>query len=228
LQNFSKSWRSLPIQSWSGGRKIADMPGSRASRLVASKLSALLAPQEGGLAAAAELLWAQFAARPATAPAAARMLRHLHSSPACAASALGRTGWNAYSVNVDYRTGPHVDGKNAPGSYSALAVFETGAAAFAGCFYLLPHYRVALDLRQGLVLFHRSGDAQVGLHANSGLHRPAQDTHRVALVLYQTELKGKGGGEGRAAAEGGKRRGGEGRGGEGRGGEGTDGRAGVV
>ncbi len=30
-----------------------------------------------------------------------------------------------------------------------------------------------------------------GLHANSGLWRPAPDSHRIALVLYQTELREK-------------------------------------
>jgi hypothetical protein len=33
---------------------------------------------------------------------------------------------------------------------------------------MLPQFRVALDVRQGVVLFHRSGDAEVGMHANSG------------------------------------------------------------
>jgi hypothetical protein len=32
-----------------------------------------------------------------------------------------------------------------------------------------PQYRKALDVRQGLVLFHRSGDAPCGLHGNSKL-----------------------------------------------------------
>jgi len=43
------------------------------------------------------------------------------------------------------------------------------APAFHGGFYLLPQYRRALDMRQGLVLFHRSGDAPCGLHGNSKL-----------------------------------------------------------
>ena len=45
-------------------------------------------------------------------------------------------------------TGKHIDGKNIPGSYSALVVCETGAP-FAGGFYLLPQYHTALDIRQG-------------------------------------------------------------------------------
>ncbi len=40
-----------------------------------------------------------------------------------------------------------------------------------------------------MVLFHRSGDKTVGLHGNSGLWLPQQDSHRIALVFYQTQLK---------------------------------------
>ncbi len=41
----------------------------------------------------------------------------------------------------------------------------------------------------GCVVFHRSGDAGVGAHGNSGLWRNSDSSHRVALVLYQTDLK---------------------------------------
>ncbi len=42
-----------------------------------------------------------------------------------------------------------MDSKNVPGSYSALFVFEVGTP-FCGCFYTLPQYRIALDIRPGL------------------------------------------------------------------------------
>ena len=48
--------------------------------------------------------------------------------------------------------GKHLDGKNTPGSYSALVVLETGIVPFAGGFYMLPQYRKALDIRQGASL----------------------------------------------------------------------------
>ena len=44
--------------------------------------------------------------------------------------------------------GPHTDSKNVDGSYSALFVFETGQP-FCGCFYTLPQYHAALDVRPG-------------------------------------------------------------------------------
>jgi len=91
------------------------------------------------------------------------------------------------SFNLDYATAAHYDCKNVAGSYSCLAVAETGQP-FCGCLYLLPQYRVALELRQGVALFHRSGDAEVGMHANSGLRLPEPASHRVALVFYLTSI----------------------------------------
>ncbi|KAL3143278.1 hypothetical protein ABBQ38_002121 [Trebouxia sp. C0009 RCD-2024] len=102
---FNKSWRSLPIQSWSGGMKIADMPGRQPNKLVASKLSALLSEQEAGLVQAAEVVWQVFAAGPSTAAAAERMLQNVRSSSLGPGSGLGHTAWNAYSFNINYRTG---------------------------------------------------------------------------------------------------------------------------
>ena len=39
------------------------------------------------------------------------------------------------------------------------------------------------------VIFHRSGDPRSGLHGNTALWRPSPDSHRIAIVLYQTEIK---------------------------------------
>lgn len=57
-------------------------------------------------------------------------------------------------VCVRQSAGKHLDGKNTAGSYSALVVCETGAAPFAGGFYMLPQYHKALDMRQGGALLH--------------------------------------------------------------------------
>ena len=45
--------------------------------------------------------------------------------------------------------GPHTDSKNVAGSYSALMVCEVGDPV-AGGYYMLPQYRAALDIRQGV------------------------------------------------------------------------------
>lgn len=41
----------------------------------------------------------------------------------------------------------------------------------------------------GVLVMHRSGDATVGVHGNSGLWLPEPGSHRLSLVLYQTDLK---------------------------------------
>jgi hypothetical protein len=122
---------------------------------------------------------------------------------------LGRTGWNSSSINLDWRTASHCDMNNAPSSWSALCVAETGSGSsrFYGGFYMLPQFRVALDARQGVVLFHRSSDRRCGVHANAELALPHEDpsVHRIALVFYYTTKRGggkdKGGDVAAAAAE---------------------------
>ncbi len=168
IMSFNKSWKSCAIRSWSGGQKMADMPGATPNKLVRSKLSTLLAEVEPALLALAAHAWALLEAHPQAGAAAARQRAYLTGGTgARATAALGATGWNAYSFNLDYATAAHYDSKNVSGSYSALVIFETGAP-FCGSYYLLPQFRAALDVRQGVVLFHRSGDAEVGMHANSG------------------------------------------------------------
>ena len=190
IMAFNKSWKGNPIRSWSGGVKVADMPGAQPNKLVQSKLSSLLGDVEPHIVACAEALWAQFVAHsPVTADVARRQVAYLHSGAGGRASTrLGSTGWNAYSFNLDYATAAHYDSKNVTRSFSALLILETGDQPFCGSFYLLPQYRLAMDVRQGCCLFHRSGDPEVGLHANSGLHRPSPATHRVALVFYLTTI----------------------------------------
>ena len=53
----------------------------------------------------AELVWQVFAAGSSTAAAAERMLQNVKSSSLGSGSCLGSTAWNAYSLNIDYRTG---------------------------------------------------------------------------------------------------------------------------
>ena len=48
---------------------------------------------------------------------------------------------------------------------------------------------ITLSMAAGCVVYHRSGDAAIGLHGNSGLWRPTKCSHRIVLVLYQTDLK---------------------------------------
>ena len=61
--------------------------------------------QEAGLVQAAEVVWHVFAAGSNTAAAAERMLQNVKSNSLGSGSCLGDTAWNAYSLNIDYRTG---------------------------------------------------------------------------------------------------------------------------
>ena len=77
--------------------------------------------------AAAEHAWDLMAAHPATASAAARMAAHIEATPARAAARLGRSAWNAYSFNVDYRTGATCRGLlHGRGKMTLSYIFDTG------------------------------------------------------------------------------------------------------
>ena len=54
---------------------------------------------------AAELVWQVLASGPATQAVAQRMMQNITRSACGDASRLGNTAWNAYSFNIDYRTG---------------------------------------------------------------------------------------------------------------------------
>lgn len=61
--------------------------------------------QEADLVRAAEDVWDMFAANSSTAAAAQRMMDNTCHTTSGLASRLGSTAWNAYSFNIDYRTG---------------------------------------------------------------------------------------------------------------------------
>lgn len=78
---------------------------------------------------------------------------------------IGRTGFNSYSINLDYRTGCHTDRKNVPGTLSALVILETGEP-FQGGLYMLPQFRLGISAKQGTVVFHRSDHGDYGCAAS--------------------------------------------------------------
>ena len=71
---------------------------------------------------------------------------------------------------------------------------------------MVPHFREALDLRQGCVVFHRSGDKDIGYHGNSEIHCPEPGSLQISVVPdgAQDERRGGlrgGGGRGRRKRE---------------------------
>ena len=174
--SFMKSWKSHPIASWSGGCKTSDF----GKVMVLNQLSRMPAIQEieYALRNAAQILWQTFQEVLPTPAAFQEEYKRKHHSIGNT-DVLEGTGWNAYSINVNYRTAAHFDRKNVEGSYSALVVFNCGEP-FLGSFYMLPQYRLGFDLRDGeTVLFHTSDQ---DLHGNSELH-VENGSARVAIVL---------------------------------------------
>lgn len=207
--DFQKSWKSNPIQSWSGGHKLADMPGA-APKMVQSKLSTLLTAevkcvclllscpalrgardcaarcgyglesatcpprrkQEPFLVAFAERLWGILCAHPAGREAAERHLAYLRANQ-FESRALGATGWNAFSFNLDFPTAAHLDSKNVAGSYSALVRVRRGIAVAP------PATGVRAEERRS------DAGACVRLNCSHGLRRPggAGDRRAVLRVL---------------------------------------------
>ena len=183
---FMKAWKSLPIPSWSGGHRLADttyIDGNKS--VVKNQLSKIpeIGDVEHHLSAAARVLWDQFEGH--LPEVASEMLAYKREHGAGENVELfAGTGWNAYSVNVNYRTAAHRDGKNVSGSYSALVIQEVGPA-FCGGFYMIPELHIGFDCRSGSVLYHRS-DAD--LHGNAAAHFEPGGK-RVAIVLYLTKMK---------------------------------------
>lgn len=85
-----------------------------------SSQQSFAASQEPGLITAAEQAWDLLASHPATAAAAGRMAAQVAATPARAAARLGRSGWNAYSFNVDYRTGASCSTWRCASSYACV------------------------------------------------------------------------------------------------------------
>ena len=178
---FGGDWKrhGLPFRSWSGGVKQV---GGQAVPSVLSKRKELL-PLQAQMLGVARAAWAELERRH---PEAAERQKAV-----AGANALGGTGFTSWSFNLDFPTCAHDDDNNVkdPPTYSSLIVFEIGLP-FCGCLYMLPQFSLACEARQGIVLFHRSGEPHVGLHGNSGLHLPSEDpsSHRAVIVFYTTRL----------------------------------------
>ena len=196
-----KAFRSLPFCSWSGGHRLSECDSSTKKRKgIVNQLSRRndtvgreLQPFFPNLVAAAEILWKEFqAAFPKEAATMQQYLQRFDDPPR-----IGCTAWTSWTINIDYRTANHVDGKNVDGSFSALVIlpsYNWGGRNIYGGFYCLPQYGIAIDMlkesNQVKVIFHRSGDRDVGMHGNSAIRYRDGAFMRVAIVFYQTKLAG--------------------------------------
>src|SRR5262249_25351013 len=97
---------------------------------------------------------------------------------------IGRTCLSTVAVNVNYESRFHYDvGDMADGS-STLTAIRVGGS-YDGGSLVLPRYRVAIDIREGDILFNQS---HVDLHGNTPIHPDAPGAKRVSFVTYLKEM----------------------------------------
>ena len=86
------------------------------------------------------------------------------------------TGFTSITVNWNFRLASHFDGRNFPGGFATLTVFERGD--FEGHLLVFPELRLAFNLRQGDTI---SADTCLLLHGNTA---KTGDGERVSLVFF--------------------------------------------
>jgi len=99
------------------------------------------------------------------------------------------TAFSTITVNKNYRTTAHVDGANHPGGFSNLStVTKDGKAGWSGGLFVLPEFRVAIDLKPGDALLVDNCGI---IHGNTEIKPPAgmdvEDMERISLVSYMRE-----------------------------------------
>jgi len=97
---------------------------------------------------------------------------------------IGRTCLSTVAVNVNYESRFHLDRGDMRGGYSTLTAISVGGR-YAGGLLVLPRYRVAIDVREGDVLFNQS---HVDLHGNTPIRPAAPGAKRVSFVTYLKEM----------------------------------------
>ncbi len=90
-----------------------------------------------------------------------------------------QTALSTVTINVNYESRYHHDTGDFRDGYSALTVVERGA--YDGGLFVLPGYRVAVDVREGDVLLCQS---HVDLHGNTRMVKRTEDAQRLSFVVY--------------------------------------------
>ena len=106
------------------------------------------------------------------------------------------TAFSTITVNKNYRTTAHRDGANYVPGFSNLSTVTKGDIGWEGGLFVLPEYRVAVNLRPGDALLVNNAGI---IHGNTELIPPAgldiEDMERISMVSYMRdgmqELKSK-------------------------------------
>ena len=89
------------------------------------------------------------------------------------------TAFTSITVNWNFRLASHFDGRNFPGGFATLTVFEEGD--FDGHYLVFPEIRLAFNLREGDTI---SADTHDLLHGNTAKEGEGE---RVSLVFFTRE-----------------------------------------
>ena len=106
------------------------------------------------------------------------------------------TAFSTITVNKNYRTTAHRDGANLNGGFSNLSSVTKGDIGWEGGLFVLPEYKVAINLRPGDALLVDNAGI---IHGNTEIIPPAgmdiEDMERISMVSYMRdgmqELKSK-------------------------------------
>lgn len=94
---------------------------------------------------------------------------------------IGKTSFTTVTVNRNFQTAVHKDAGDYPDGFGNLCVFRKGQ--YEGSYFVLPEYRVAIDLHTTDMLF---ADVHTW-HGNSPFKNCSEDYMRVAFVMYYRE-----------------------------------------
>lgn len=106
------------------------------------------------------------------------------------------TAFSTITVNKNYRTTAHRDGANLDGGFSNLSTVTKGNIGWEGGLFVIPEYRVAINLRPGDALLVDNAGI---IHGNTEMVPPEgldiEDMERISMVSYMRdgmqELKSK-------------------------------------
>ena len=98
------------------------------------------------------------------------------------------TAFSTITVNKNYRTTAHRDGANFDGGFSNLSTVTKDGIGWEGGLFVLPEFRVAINLRPGDALL--VDNAKI-IHGNTEIIPPdgmdIEDMERISLVSYMRD-----------------------------------------
>ncbi len=98
------------------------------------------------------------------------------------------TAFSTITVNKNYRTTAHRDGANYTPGFSNLSTVTKGDIGWEGGLFVLPEYRVAINLRPGDALLVDNAGI---IHGNTEMIPPSgldiEDMERISMVSYMRD-----------------------------------------